>query len=146
MDHFLSGNLSSNMINLLLIIVPVVLSLFAQFLVKSTFAKYSKVQNSRNINGAQTAKLLMQINDIRDVGIQSIAGSLTDHYDPSNKVLRLSEPVYDLRVLQRSGLPPTKQGTQFSTRSAMGHLFFEVLSFRLRISVQVLVRIWLLLA
>ena len=122
MDHFLSGNLSSNMINLLLIIVPAVLSLFAQFLVKSTFAKYSKVQNSRNINGAQTAKLLMQINDIRDVSIQSIAGSLTDHYDPSNKVLRLSEPVYDSTSIAAVGVAAHETGHAIQHKVGYGPL------------------------
>lgn len=70
------------------------LSLIAQGLVKSTFAKYAKVGNSRKINGAQTAKLLMQVNGINNVKLEPVRGSLSDHYDPVKKILRLSEPVF----------------------------------------------------
>ncbi|GHU71385.1 zinc metallopeptidase [Spirochaetia bacterium] len=79
---------------LVLVVPTLLLSLWAQFLVKSTFAKYSKIRCSRNLTGTDAAALLLRTNGISDVRIESVGGSLTDHYDPGSKVLRLSQPVY----------------------------------------------------
>jgi Zn-dependent membrane protease YugP len=79
---------------LILVLPTIVLSLFAQIMVKSTFAKYSRVPCSRRITGMDAAALLMRVNNINDVKIEAVRGSLTDHYGPSAKKLRLSEPVY----------------------------------------------------
>ncbi len=116
------NNYSIGMVNLMFLLVPAILSLFAQLLVKSTFAKYSKVQNSRRINGAQAAKLLMQINDIRDVSIQSIGGSLTDHYDPTKKALRLSEPVYGSTSIAAVGVAAHETGHAIQHKVGYGPL------------------------
>ena len=78
----------------LLVLVGVVLSLLASARVKSTFNKYSRMHNSRGITGAQAAQQVLHNAGINDVRIEAIAGSLTDHYDPRAKVLRLSETVY----------------------------------------------------
>lgn len=94
----------------ILLIVPMIISLLAQFMVKSTFAKYSRVPNSRGLNGAQTAKAMMKINGITGVAIQSIGGTLTDHYDPTRKVLRLSEPVYDSNSIAALGVAAHETG------------------------------------
>lgn len=66
----------------------------AQFRVNSTFQKYSRVANSKGLTGAEVARQMLDYAGIRDVRIESIAGSLTDHYDPVHKVLRLSSTVY----------------------------------------------------
>ena len=116
------NNYSIGMVGLMFLLVPAILSLFAQLLVKSTFAKYSKVQNSRRINGAQAAKLLMQINDIRDVSIQSIGGSLTDHYDPTKKALRLSEPVYGSTSIAAVGVAAHETGHAIQHKVGYGPL------------------------
>jgi Zn-dependent membrane protease YugP len=79
---------------LILVVPTLILSMIAQFLVKSTFSKYSKIRCSRNITGQEAALLLMRNNSINDVAIEPVSGSLTDHYDPRAKKLRLSEPVY----------------------------------------------------
>ena len=79
---------------LVLVVPTVILSLFAQILIKSTFSKYSKIRCSKNLTGQEAAQLLMRSNSINDVAIEPVSGSLTDHYDPGAKKLRLSEPVY----------------------------------------------------
>ena len=78
----------------ILVLVGVVLSLLASGRVKSTFARYSKVRNSRGITGAEAAERVLHGAGIYDVKIERIAGNLTDHYDPRSKVLRLSDSVY----------------------------------------------------
>lgn len=78
---------------MMLVVPAILISLWAQFMVKSTFSKYSKVESSRRISGAEAAAYLLKVNGITDVSVGSIAGTLTDHYDPSSKVVRLSNPV-----------------------------------------------------
>lgn len=66
------------------------LSLWASARVKSTFARYRRVVSSRGITGAQAAAALLNAHGINDVSIDAIGGSLSDYYDPSKKVVKLS--------------------------------------------------------
>ena len=78
------------------IMIPVfIFALICQAKVKSNFNKYSKIMNRRGMTGAQAAYQLLQMNGINDVSIQPISGNLTDHYDPTNKSICLSEPVFN---------------------------------------------------
>lgn len=95
---------------LVLVVPTLLLSLYAQFKVKSAFSKYSQVQTIRKISGKEAAALLLRSNSISDVSIQRIGGSLSDHYDPSRKVLRLSEPVYDKTSIAAVGVAAHETG------------------------------------
>lgn len=77
-----------------LLIVATVLSMAASVKVNSTFRKYTQIRSRTNMTGAEVAQRLLYANGIHDVSIEHISGSLTDHYDPSAKVLRLSDSVY----------------------------------------------------
>lgn len=79
-----------------LLVVPVfILSLVIQAKLNSTFKKYSQIGNARRITGAQAAEMVLRYYNIQDVRIERINGNLTDCYDPVNKVIKLSAPVYD---------------------------------------------------
>ena len=78
----------------ILVLIGVVLSMLASSKVKSTFNKYSRVRSMAGITGAEAAERILRQSGIYDVRIEHISGNLTDHYDPSNKVLRLSDSVY----------------------------------------------------
>jgi Zn-dependent membrane protease YugP len=95
---------------LVLVVPTILLSLWAQILVKSTFAKYSRINCSRNITGRDAAELLLRTNKILDVKIEPVAGSLTDHYDPAAKVLRLSQPVYGKNSIAAGGVAAHETG------------------------------------
>jgi Zn-dependent membrane protease YugP len=95
---------------IVLVVPTLILSLWAQIKVKSTFAKYSKINCSRGISGQDAAALLMRANNIRDVRIEAVGGSLTDHYDPSSKVLRLSRPVYGEHSIAAVGVAAHETG------------------------------------
>ena len=95
---------------LVLVVPTLLLSLYAQFKVKSAFSKYSQVQTIRKISGKEAAALLLRSNSISDVSIQRVGGSLSDHYDPSHKVLRLSEPVYDKTSIAAVGVAAHETG------------------------------------
>lgn len=80
---------------LLLVLPCVILSLWASSSVKSTFRKYSGQLSVRHITGADAARRVLSANGVHDVRIERVAGELTDHYDPSANVIRLSNAVYD---------------------------------------------------
>lgn len=77
-----------------LVLIGAVLCIWAQARVSSTYSKYSKVLSRTGMTGAQAAQRILQLSGIYDVRIEHVPGNLTDHYDPANKVLRLSDSVY----------------------------------------------------
>ena len=79
----------------LIFVLPTLLfAAFAQMRIKSSFNKFSKVSNANGYTGAQVARMILDRNGLNDIRVESIAGSLTDHYDPRNRVVRLSNNVY----------------------------------------------------
>ncbi len=77
-----------------LVLPAVLLSLIASAQVNSTFQKYSHQLSRRGLTGAQAAEQVLRANGIYDVQIQHVAGNLTDHFDPKDGVIRLSDSVY----------------------------------------------------
>ena len=78
----------------ILVLIGAILCVAASAKVNSTYNKYSKVRSMTGMTGAQVAQKILQYNGIYDVQIEHVRGNLTDHYDPSKKVLRLSDSVY----------------------------------------------------
>ena len=78
-----------------LVIIGVIISLLASWGVKRTYAKYSKVRTSYGLTAHEVAERILWGAGIQDVSIERVAGDLTDHYSPNEKVLRLSYSVYD---------------------------------------------------
>jgi Zn-dependent membrane protease YugP len=74
-------------------VVPLLFGLWAQFQVKSTFKRYSQVPTASGLTGAQAADAVLRNSGVTGVGIQPVAGQLSDHYDPRTKTLNLSEDV-----------------------------------------------------
>ncbi len=79
---------------IILVIPAMILALWAQYKVKSTYKKYSGILNSRGVTGAYAAQSILTYYGINDVRIQPIGGSLTDNFDPKTKVISLSQDVY----------------------------------------------------
>jgi len=77
-----------------LVILSLVISVAASLYVKAAFRKYSKIRNERGITGAEAARQMLLDHGITHVTIEPIAGSLTDHYDPTTNTIRLSQDVY----------------------------------------------------
>lgn len=78
-----------------LVIIPMLLGIWAQNKVSSTYKKYSRTACSNGYTGCQAARRILDKNGLQNVQIERIAGNLTDHYDPRTNVVRLSEGVYD---------------------------------------------------
>ena len=79
----------------ILIIIAAIISLIAQWRVNSAFSKYSRVASMSGMTGAQAARMILQSNGINDVSVQRISGKLTDHYNPNENVIRLSDSTYN---------------------------------------------------
>ncbi len=80
----------------IILVVPVIIaSLVIQSKLKSTYAKYSGINNVKNLTGAQAAQMVLNYYGIYDVRIEGTPGTLSDHYDPTKNVIRLSDGVYN---------------------------------------------------
>ena len=86
------------------------LSLWASFRVKSAFNKYSKVRSARGLTGAEAAREMLDRAGIADVKIIPTHGMLSDHYNPLNKTLALSEPVYNSNSIAAIGVATHEAG------------------------------------
>ncbi len=95
---------------MILLIPAIALTLYAQYKVKSAFSQMSKVRSSSGLTGAMVAKQLLHQNNINDVTVEPVAGSLTDHYDSRTKKLRLSEDVYNSSSLAAIGVAAHETG------------------------------------
>ena len=95
---------------ILLVIPAMLIALWAQMRVKSTFAKYSREGTYGGLTGAQTARRILDANGLTDVRIEPVRGSLTDHYDPRDKVVRLSMDVYGCDTVAAVGVAAHETG------------------------------------
>lgn len=107
---------------LLFIIPALLLSIYAQFKVKSTFNRYSQVRSSRGLSGAEAANTILRRNGLSTVSIEPIRGSLTDHYDPTVKALRLSETVYGSNSISAIGVAAHEVGHAIQHQQQYGPL------------------------
>ena len=95
----------------LVLVVPALLfSLWASARVNSTFKKYSAMRNARGMTGAEAARAVLNANGVTDVRIEYVSGNLTDYYDPKNKVIRLSQDVYDAATPAAVGVAAHEAG------------------------------------
>mgnify|MGYP006082125853 CR=1 FL=1 len=111
---------------LLLIIIPALIGFWAQTKVKSTYGKYSKVGSRSGVTGREAAAYVMQKFGINDVEIVAVPGILTDHYDPRNKRLALSEQNYHGNSLAAVGVAAHEAG--HAIQHAVG---YSALNFRM---------------
>jgi Zn-dependent membrane protease YugP len=95
---------------LLFILPGLALSMWASFRTKSAFKKYSSVPSARGLTGAQAAKILLERAGLNDVSITRSHGFLSDHYNPMNKSLNLSEAVYGSNSIAAIGVATHEAG------------------------------------
>lgn len=136
-----------------LILIPgTLLSLWAQNNIKSTYRRYAQVRSQMGMTGAEVAQTILSNMGITDIKVEGVKGELTDHYDPSNKTVRLSQGIYNSdslaaaavaahecgHVLQdkkdykfmnfRAALVPAANlGSQFAPMLVMGGIFLGAL-------------------
>ena len=95
---------------LIFVLPTLILAMWAQAKVSSTYAKYGKIRSMCGITGAQVAEMILRQNGIHNVTIERIAGNLTDHFDPRTNVIRLSEAVYGSASVAALGVAAHETG------------------------------------
>lgn len=95
----------------MIILIPaVLLTMYAQNKVNSTYRQYVRVPNRQGISGAETARQILNRNGLSDVRIEQSKGTLSDHYDPGRRVLRLSPEVYGRSTIASSAIAAHEVG------------------------------------
>lgn len=107
---------------LVLILVPIIIGMYAQAKVSSAYEKYSRVATRSGATGRDAAAAVMQSAGIDDVQIVEIAGHLTDHYDPTKKVLALSSENYRGRSIAALGVAAHEAGHAIQHKCAYAPL------------------------
>jgi len=79
---------------LFIVVASMALTGLASMWLRSTYAKWSKIANGSNLTGAQTARLILDANGLEDVQVRAVPGQLSDHYNPANRTVNLSEGNY----------------------------------------------------
>lgn len=110
---------------MLLLIPALILTLYAQNKVRGAYAKYSRVPSARGISGAQVARTLLDNSGLDGVGVEMVAGNLTDHYDPRAEVVRLSQQVYQGNSLAALGIAAHETGHALQHASGYFALSFR---------------------
>jgi Zn-dependent membrane protease YugP len=104
------NNYSMNFSYFFYMIPAIIIAMWAQFNVKSTFNKYSKILSARGMTGAQVARQILDKNGLSDVNVEQVGGKLNDYYDPRTRVIKLSTPVYNSNSVAAIGVAAHETG------------------------------------
>jgi uncharacterized protein len=107
---------------LILSLPALLLGLWAQWRVKSAYGKYSRVRAASGMTGAQAARTILDANGLQNVMVERVGGTLSDHYDPRSKTLRLSEGVYGTPSLAAVGIAAHEAGHALQDKVNYGPL------------------------
>ena len=110
----------------IIIIIPaLLLSMWAQHRVSSTFSEYSKVTARNNVTADGVARMLLTLYGMGNMPINHVSGNLTDHYNPQNKTLNLSDSVYNSRSIASIGVAAHEVGHAIQHNEAYAPLLFR---------------------
>jgi uncharacterized protein len=118
----------------ILIFIAFGISLWAQFKVKGNFQKWSEVEASSGYTGAEVARRILDQHGLYDVPVEVVPGTLTDHYDPISRTVRLSEPVYYGRSIAAVSVAAHEVGHAVQHKESYGalvlrHRMFPIVNF-----------------
>lgn len=111
---------------LIILIGILVLPAIAQLMVTGNYNKYRKVENSGNLTGFDTARKILDENGLKDVLVIETQGTLTDHYDPSRKVVRLSTEIYHGNTIAACSVAAHECGHALQDKD--GYLYMRIRS------------------
>ncbi|MDD6905623.1 MAG: zinc metallopeptidase [Finegoldia magna] len=110
---------------MLLLIPALILAFYSQIKVTHTFDKYKKITNSKGLTGKEMARVLLDYEGLSDIEIVNVQGSLTDYYDPSKKVLALSDAVYNSQSISAVSVASHEVGHAIQDKEDYGFLRFR---------------------
>ena len=110
----------------MIIIIPaLLLSMWAQHRVTSTFSEYSRIAAHNNVTADSVARMLLTLYGMANMPINHVSGNLTDHYDPRNRTLNLSDSVYNSRSIASIGVAAHEVGHAIQHNESYSHLLFR---------------------
>ncbi|MCL2401168.1 MAG: zinc metallopeptidase [Oscillospiraceae bacterium] len=110
----------------ILVLPAVLLAMLAQLRVSSSFKKYSEVRTQNGVTGAEAAQEVLRRAGVDNVRIEKAQGHLTDHYDPRDNVIRLSESVYDAQTVAAVGVAAHEAGHAIQYAHGYGPIRFRM--------------------
>lgn len=112
-------------LDVILILIIIVLPLYANIRINSTYSKYSKKQNSGKLTGKEVAEKILEMNGLSNVKVGRINGSLTDHYDPRNKTISLSDGIYNSNSISACAVAAHEVGHAIQDKERYSMLVFR---------------------
>jgi len=112
-------------ITFLMLIPALIFSIYAQIKVRTSFNRYSQIANSRGMTGAQAAQHILSANRVNDVKLDVAAGTLTDHYDPRSRTLRLSRDIFFGKSISALGIAAHESGHAMQHANSYGPLMLR---------------------
>ena len=112
-------------ITFLMLIPALIFSIYAQIKVRTSFNKYSQIANSRGMTGAQAAQQILSANGVNNVKLDVAAGTLTDHYDPRSRTLRLSRDIFFGKSISALGIAAHESGHAMQHANKYGPLMLR---------------------
>lgn len=106
----------------LMVLAGAILSMVASAKVNSTFQRYAKVRSMSGMTGAQVARKILDRNGLNNIPVEHVSGNLSDHYDPSAKVLRLSDSTYNSVSVAAIGVAAHECGHAIQHKEGYGPL------------------------
>jgi len=107
-------------------LIAALITILAQMFISSSYSKYSKVKNIKGITGCEVARCILDKNGLNDVDIVEVSGYLSDHYDPRNKVVRLSSNIYGGNSIASVSVASHECGHAIQDKE--GYLFMRIRS------------------
>ncbi len=107
---------------IILSLPALLLGLWAQSKIRSSYSKYSRVRTTTGLSGAEVARRMLDHNGLSAVRIEQVPGNLTDHYDPAKNVLRLSQGVYNSPSVAAAGVAAHEVGHALQDKEKYGPL------------------------
>ncbi len=112
--------------NLLIILGIIAIPLIAQVGISSNYSKYKRLENEKKLSGFEVARKILDKNGLEDVHIVEVRGSLTDHYDPSRKVVRLSTEIFHGETIAAAAVAAHECG--HAIQDKQGYLYMRIRS------------------
>ena len=106
----------------LMVLAGAILSLLASAKVNSTFQRYARVRSMSGMTGAQVARRILDRNGLSEIPVEHVSGNLSDHYDPTSKVLRLSDSTYNSPSVAAIGVAAHECGHAIQHKESYGPL------------------------
>lgn len=117
--------MNTSMLNIIFYILIIVIPLMAQLGINTTYNKYKKVKNSKGLSGFEVAKKILEAYGLGDIYVVETSGNLTDHYDPTRKVIKLSKDIFHGETLAASSVAAHECGHAIQDKNGYFFLRFR---------------------